>query len=141
MPGHPDFDRLMQGVIPYLAIEECAKAIAFYEKAFGAITHGVVHKDEQGHVMNATLEINGGILMLMDARPDLGIPEMSKATNIGTTMQLVTPDGDLWWNRAVEAGCTVTHAFKTEFWGDRYGRLRDPFGLDWAINEPAKPQP
>ena len=60
------------------------------------------------------------------------------ATSKGMTLQLVTYDGDMWWNRAVAAGCTVTMPFTEQFWGDRYGRLRDPFGLDWAINEPGK---
>ena len=46
-------------------------------------------------------------------------------------------DGDLWWNRAVEAGCTVAVPFQKMFWGDRWGMLADPFGLIWAIDEPA----
>ena len=135
MNARPDFDRLMQGVIPYLAIDGCEKAIAFYQKAFGAILHGDAVKDQSGTVMNATLEINGGILMLMDTMPNIGDEGMA-ATARGTTMQLVTRDGDLWWNRAVAAGCTVTKPFVPEFWGDRYGRLMDPFGIAWAINEP-----
>jgi PhnB protein len=139
MTENADFERLMQGVIPYLAMEDTEKAVAFYQKAFGAKPRGQIFKDDQGKVMNATLEINGGIMMLMDARPELGIPEMNKATNTGTTMQLVTNQGDMWWDRAVAAGCTVTQPLKLEFWGDRYGRLRDPFGIDWAINEPGRP--
>ena len=51
---------------------------------------------------------------------------------------MVVSDGDFWWSRAVEAGCEVVMPFKLEFWGDRYGRLRDPFGIDWAINEPSQ---
>lgn len=136
MTERPDFCRLMQGVIPYLAIDGAEQAIAFYKRAFGAIQHGDAVKDETGVVMNATLEINGGILMLMDTMPNLGTPEGMAATAQGTTMQIVTDKGDLWWNRAVDAGCTVTQDFKPEFWGDRYGRLIDPFGIAWAINEP-----
>ncbi len=131
----PDFARLMKGVIPYLTIDGVDRAIAFYQTAFGAILHGEAVKDDKGCVMNATLEINGGVLMLMDPMPtpdDEGLP----ATGQGLTMQLITDDGDMWWNRAVAAGCEVTHPFQLEFWGDRYGRLRDPFGLSWAINEP-----
>lgn len=136
MTGKPDLDRLMQGVIPYLAVDGAEQAVAFYQKAFGAIQHGDAVKDERGRVMNAVIEINGGAMMLMDLMPEIGTPEGLAATSQGATMQLVTRDGDFWWNRAVAAGCAVTQPFKLEFWGDRYGRLRDPFGLAWAINEP-----
>lgn len=136
MTDAPDFGRLMQGVLPYLAIDGCEAAVAFYEKAFGAILHGQLVKAPNGKVMNATLEINGGIMMLMDAVPGAETPEIQPACNQGLTLQLITRDGDFWWNRAVAAGCTVTQPLKLEFWGDRYGRLQDPFGMAWAINEP-----
>ena len=60
MTEKPDFTRLMQGVIPYLAIDGAERAAAFYTRAFGAIQHGDAVKDEAGRVMNLTLEINGG---------------------------------------------------------------------------------
>lgn len=135
MTDQPDLARLMQGVIPYLAIDGAEAAVAFYSKAFGATLLGDLTKDEGGTVMNASLAINGGVLMLMDTMSNIG-PEGLAATSQGFTLQIVTDQGDLWWDRAVAAGCTVTQAFKLEFWGDRYGRLRDPFGLTWAINEP-----
>jgi uncharacterized glyoxalase superfamily protein PhnB len=137
MTAEPDMDRLMQGVIPYLAIDGCADAIAFYRQAFGATLLGEAVADDSGHVMNATLVINGGALMLMDTMPNIGDEGMA-ATARGLTMQIVTRDGDLWWNRAVAAGCTVTKPFEKEFWGDRYGRLMDPFGLAWAVDEPGE---
>lgn len=137
MTDQPDMDRLMMGVIPYLAIDGCEKAIAFYQKAFGATLLGEAMKDESGTVMNATLAINGGTVMLMDTMPDIGEEGMA-ATARGMTMQIVTRDGDLWWNRAVAAGCTVTKPFEMEFWGDRYGRLMDPFGIAWAVDEPGE---
>jgi PhnB protein len=129
MTEKPDFARLMQGVIPYLAINGAEQAAAFYKTAFGAVQHGDTVKDDKGRVMNLGLEINGGMIMLMDARLQGGTPEELPATSQGTTMQLITRDGDLWWNRAVAAGCKVTLPFHLEFWGDRYGRLEDP--LDW----------
>lgn len=132
MTERPDPDRLMQGVIPYIPVERAEEAIAFYKRAFGAIQHGDSVKSDDGRILNAGLEINGGMMMVMDH-----FPEAQTRPVQGVTMQLVTRDGDLWWTRAVAEGCTITQSFKTEFWGDRYGRLRDPYGLDWAINEPA----
>ena len=136
MSEQPDFTRLMQGVLPYLAMPDAEAAAGFYIRAFGAIQHGPAVKDEAGVVMNLTLEINGGCIMLMDVMPGLGTNEGMPATSQGMTLQLITHEGDLWWDRAVAAGCTILHPLTLEFWGDRYGRLRDPFGLDWAINEP-----
>ena len=132
-----DMARLMQGVIPYVAIEGARKAIDFYAKAFGAEVLGEPAKDESGVIMNASLAINGGVLMVMDTMPHIGA-EGEAATDKGMTLQLVTDKGDFWWDRAVAAGCVVTQPLKQEFWGDRYGRLRDPFGLMWAINEPGE---
>lgn len=127
--------RLMQGVIPYLAVQGADDAIAFYRRAFGATLRGDVHRDERGRVINATLEINGGALMLLDHMPELG--EEPLRGSHSCTLQLVSDEGEAYWNRAVAAGCTVTMPFDIQFWGDRYGRLEDPFGLAWAINEPS----
>jgi PhnB protein len=52
-------------------------------------------------------------------------------------MQIVTDKGRFWFDRAVAAGCTVTMPFAPQFWGDTYGRVKDPFGIDWAVNEPS----
>jgi uncharacterized glyoxalase superfamily protein PhnB len=135
MKDQADLTRLMQGVIPYLAVDGAEKAVEFYTRAFGGKLYGDIVKDDSGKVMNACVEINGGMVMLMDIMPNMG-DEGMRATSQGLTLQIITYEGDLWWNRAVEAGCIVTQTFKPEFWGDRYGRLQDPFGLSWAINEP-----
>jgi uncharacterized glyoxalase superfamily protein PhnB len=128
--------RLMQGVIPYLAIDGANEAIAFYRKAFGALMHGdAAPMPGTTRIANASLVINGGVMMLSDTFPEMGQPAAKGGR--GFTMQLVVDDGDMWWNRAVEAGCEIVTPFAKQFWGDRYGQLRDPFGVDWAINEPS----
>jgi uncharacterized glyoxalase superfamily protein PhnB len=85
--------------------------------------------------MHCHLEINGGSLMLADCFPEHG---MGHQPSHSFTMTVVVPsDVDSWWKRAVEAGCEVTMPLEKQFWGDRYGALRDPFGVNWAFNEPA----
>lgn len=127
--------RLMQGVIPYLAIDKADDAIAFYKKAFGAVVRGEEARDDQGRLMNLSLEINGGCLMLMDHMPELGDPPAKGSQSF--TLQLVSAEGRKMWDRAVAAGCSVEMAFEKQFWGDEYGRLVDPFGLTWAILQPS----
>tara|TARA_R110002020_G_scaffold18931_33_gene65574 strand:- start:102 stop:524 length:423 start_codon:yes stop_codon:yes gene_type:complete len=128
-----DYKKLMRGVIPYATVDGADKAIAFYTRAFGAVPQGQITRSDDGRVLNSAIEINGGLVMLMDPFPEYG----SGPSGGTLLLQLVIVDGDLWWNRAVEAGCEVISPFKLEFWGDRYGRVRDPFGLEWAFNEPA----
>ena len=128
--------RLMQGVIPYIAVEGADDAIAFYKRAFGATLVGDIARDERGRILNATLDVNGGALMLLDHMAELGEPPARGSHAF--TLQLVTVEGDAFWDRAVKAGCTVAMPFETQFWGDRYGRLEDPFGLVWAIDEPSQ---
>jgi PhnB protein len=127
-----DMARVMQGVIPYLSVDGADKVIAFYEKAFGAKDLGTMRSEDGKHVMHSQLEINGGALMLSDA----AIMEGKQVTSNSYTMQLVTREGDTWWKRAVDAGCTVDVPFAMQPWGDRWGKLRDPFGISWALLEP-----
>lgn len=130
-------DRLMQGVIPYLTIDGADKAIEFYQKALGAKVFGdIVRGDDSGKVMNASLEINGGILMLNDHFPDMGEPPAKG--RMGYMMQIVTLDGQAFWDRAIAAGCEIIAPFEAQFWGDRWGRFVDPFGIDWGVNEPGQ---
>ena len=128
-----DMARVMQGVIPYLSIDGAAKAIAFYENAFAAKNLGDMKTEDGKHVMHCQLEINGGALMLSDAAID---PSGGQKPSSSYTMQLVTREGDMWWKRAVAAGCKVVTPLEMQFWGDRYGRLSDPFGISWALLEP-----
>ena len=129
-----DYKRMMRGVIPYATVDGADEAMNFYTRAFGAVPQGQITRSDDGRILNAAVEINGGLIMLMDPFPEHGSRPSSGSNFL---MQLVIIDGDLWWNRAVEAGCEVVSPFKLEFWGDRYGRVRDPFGLEWAFNEPA----
>lgn len=134
MSGPSDYKRLIRGVVPYATVDGVDKAIDFYTSAFGAVQHGEPVRSEDGRVLNVSIEINDGMVMLMDPFREHGT-EPSSGSNF--LLQLVIGDGDLWWDRAVKAGCEMLSPFKLEFWGDRYGRVRDPFGLEWAFNEPA----
>lgn len=127
-----DLERVMQGVIPYLSVDDADKVIAFYEKAFGAKDLGTMRTEDGKQVMHSQLEINGGALMLSEA----SLMEGKQVVSGSYTMQLVTREGDRWWKRAVDAGCTVDVPFAMQFWGDRWGKLRDPFGISWALLEP-----
>lgn len=118
------------GVVPYLQVDGAAKASDFYVRAFGAREVLRHPPDAQGRTMHIHLHLNGGSVMLSDAYPEHGVPPVAPA---GYTLHLQVQDIDTAWKRAVEAGCEVLLPLQLMFWGDRYGQLRDPFGVRWSM--------
>ncbi len=124
-----------RGVIPYLGLAgRAAEAADFYIRAFGGRDLGRVPDEERpGRLMHAQIEINGGMLMLTDCQADweeAGLPR-------GFHLQIVTAEAGPWWEQALAEGCTVKVPLEQQFWGDRWGMIEDPFGILWAVNEPA----
>lgn len=136
-PRYRPEDRVMQGVIPYLSMPGQAGAAAdFYVRAFGAADIGRMPFDDRpGQFMHIQLQINGGALMLTDNEMMAGPSDGGDPIPRGH-LQLVVADGQVWWDRAVAAGCTVLSPFERQFWGDDWGLLADPFGLKWAVLTP-----
>ena len=119
----------------YLVVSDANAALAFYAKAFGAEeTFRLAAPD--GRIVHSNLSLNGGQIMVSDSFPEFhgGKPRDPKSLG-GTpvTIHLQLPDVDAAFARAVEAGCTVTMPLADTFWGDRYGRLLDPFGHEWSL--------
>lgn len=125
----------MKGVIPYLNLQGAAEAIEFYKRAFGATEFARMPAEDGQRIIHGHLIINDGSLMISDVFPEHGF---AWEPSTSFTMQLVVDDIDSWFRRAVDAGCTIGMDVQVMFWGDRYGTLKDPFGVNWAINEPAK---
>lgn len=127
-------DRIMQGVIPYLSLAgKAGDAADFYAKAFGAKDIGRMPFPDQPGYMHLQVEIHGGALMLtdhVDERSEAGSPLRRGH------LQLVVPDGQAWFDRAVAAGCEPLMPFSRQPWGDDWGMVRDPFGILWAVLTP-----
>lgn len=126
---------VLGGVVPYLTVDGAMRAAEFYARAFGAALVGHYPVDEQGRTMHVHLHLNGGSLMLSDAYPEHGHPWKPAQ---GFTLHLPVTDVDAWWERAVAAGAEVVLPLQEMFWGDRYGQLRDPFGVQWSMSAPAQ---
>ncbi len=123
------------GVIAYLQLDGAMKAAEFYRRAFGAELAGAMPPDDKGRTMHVHLYINGSSVMLADFYPEHGHPSVKPQ---GFVMTLEVDDIDAWWRRAAEAGAEVVLRVSEMFWGARYGQLRDPFGVLWAINQPIR---
>lgn len=121
---------LKGGIVPYLMLDGAAAAIGFYQRALGAEEVGKRTKMEDGRILNARIDVNGGSVMLMDPMPEHGYPAVApQAINL----HLQVDDADRWFDRAVAAGCTVLMPMELQFWGDRYGMVKDPYGVTWAF--------
>ncbi len=122
------------GVVPYLQVDGAVKAAEFYTKAFGAEIEAIHPPDDKGRTMHAHIYLNGSSIMLSDAFPEHGHPHQPAA---GYNLTLILGEGiDEWYRQAIDAGCTAVMPPQDMFWGDRYGQLRDPFGVLWAMNQP-----
>lgn len=129
--------QVLGGLVAYLNVDGALKAAEFYAKAFGATTAHSVPPDEKGRTMHAHLYVNGSSLMLSDFYPEHG-HAMERPQAFTLQLILKADEIDAWWQRAVDAGCTVAVPLDVMFWGDRWGMLKDPFGFAWAMNAPVK---
>lgn len=123
----------MQGVTPGLSLSDASAAAAFYAKAFGARELNRIPAQDGRRLLHCHLAINGGSIMINDAFPEFGCALQAPQ---GYVIHLQVDDVESWWNRAVEAGAEVVMPLQVMFWGDRYGQIRDPFGVLWSLGAP-----
>lgn len=117
---------------PYLTVRDAPRAIEFYKQAFGAQERGVM-KDPGGKVMHAELIIGDSIVMLADEFPQAGVVSPQAIGGSASGLHIYVEDVDSAFDRAVKAGGIVEMPVTDMFWGDRYGKLKDPFGHKWSI--------
>ena len=117
---------------PYMTIRDAARAIDFYKQAFGATERGVM-KGPDGKIMHAELMIGDSIIMLADEFPEYGALSPESVGGSATGLHIYVNDVDNAFDRAVKAGAQVEMPVMDQFWGDRYGKLKDPFGHKWSI--------
>jgi PhnB protein len=119
-------------ITPYLIVRGAARAIDFYQKAFGA-EEIMRMESPDGMVMHAEIRIGDSLVMLGDEDPKMGntSPQTLKGTASG--LMIYTENCDSLFERALRAGAEAVMPPTDMFWGDRYGRLVDPFGHKWSI--------
>jgi uncharacterized glyoxalase superfamily protein PhnB len=122
---------------PHLVVNGAAEAIEFYKRAFGAEEIARMPfpgKNGQTKLGHAELRISDSKLYLADEFPDYGSVGPSGGRS-PVTIHLYVTDADATFARAVEAGATVSMPLADMFWGDRFGKLVDPFGHHWSVAE------
>jgi PhnB protein len=128
-------------LIPHFTCSNAAAAIQFYKTAFGAEEVARHADPKSDKVMHATLKINGGTVMLNDDFSGQMNSKCETTEALGGNpfvLHLQVDNADAWWDKAVSAGASVEFPLADQFWGDRYGMLKDPFGIKWSIAHPIK---
>ena len=121
------------GVTPYVNLRDARAAIELYRRAFGAeVLHEVPAQDGK-RLMHCCVRLNGGHVFMSDPFPEHGCPAVEPQ---GFTLHLQVADADAAWKRAVDAGLEISMPLGVQFWGDKYGQLRDAFGVTWSIGGP-----
>lgn len=124
-------------VTPRLVLSGAAKAIEFYRRAFGAEEVGERFTGPDGGIIHAELRIGDSIVMITDE----GDPEprerspRSPGGGVGAIMATYWENVDAAWERAVAAGAEVLYPLDDQFYGERGGRLRDPYGQQWMLSQ------
>lgn len=121
-------------VTPQMVVRKAAEAIDFYRRAFGAEElHRHLGPDGKS-IIHAALQIGDARVMLSDEFPDWGVKSPQSLGGTPVSLHLYVPDADTAFQRAIKAGATVTMPLSDQFWGDRYGKLQDPYGHQWSIS-------
>jgi uncharacterized glyoxalase superfamily protein PhnB len=122
----------MNPITPYICVSPAARALEFYQKAFGA-KEVMRLAEPDGKIGHAELEIAGGLIMLSDEYPDYGCRSPKPGEGSTVSIHLTVPNVDEFVDRAAKAGATVSRPPKDEFYGMRSATLTDPFGHRWIV--------
>jgi uncharacterized glyoxalase superfamily protein PhnB len=117
---------------PQLSVNGAAAYIDFLKRAFNAVEIAR-SPGPGGKLMHVEVRIGDSLLMFADDfAAEFGLPPLAQG-RLPFHLHLYVPDADAIWNQAVAAGCEVLMPTADQFWGDRYGHVRDPFGFLWSI--------
>jgi len=125
---------------PHLVVDDANAAIDFYVKAFGAVEVGRIPGPD-GKLIHGAVQIDGATVMLADDFPEMSDGKSMTPKALGgtpVTIHLTVTDVETRFQQAVDAGATVVMPLADQFWGDRYGMVRDPFGHQWSLGQPVR---
>ena len=119
--------------IPYLIVKDGPKAIEFYIKAFGAVEHFRLPGPDEWSVMHCEMAIGDSTFFVSGGFKGMDVAWPSETQWPAFSMHVVVENADAAFQQAVDAGCRVIMPLANAFWGDRYGKLADPYGHQWSI--------
>jgi PhnB protein len=126
------------GLTPILAVSDAHAAIDFYTRAFGATEIARIAAPDAKRLIHVRMSVVGTIFVFMDEMPELTSSESHfhsphRLHGTSVTLHLQVADAEALWRQALDAGATGVIPLAKQFWGELYGRLRDPFGHEWTV--------
>src|SRR5688572_4400836 len=122
----------LQTITPYLSYRDAAAAIDFYKRAFGA-TELMRLAEPSGRIGHAELKIGNALFMIADEYPDYGAISAETLGGSPIKLHLYVADVDQFAERALAEGASLVRPIADQFYGDRTGQLKDPFGYTWVV--------
>ena len=119
-------------VTPSIVVRDAAKAIDFYKEAFGAEEIGRMAAPD-GSIMHAEIKIGDSLVMLGEENEQWGTKSPLSTNGNPGSLHIYVENVDASFDRAIKAGAKVRYPLEDAFWGDRYGKVTDPFGHEWGI--------
>ena len=116
----------------YLIVKDARKAIDFYIKAFNG-KGGTCMTAPDGSVMHGEVIIGNSTIMLSQENPEWHMKSAETLGGSPASLHIYVEDCDAVFQHAIESGCTEVAPVEDMFWGDRYGKVLDPFGFQWGI--------
>jgi PhnB protein len=120
-------------VSTYLIVKNSVEALEFYRKAFGAEPGVRMPTPDGKSTMHAEMKIGNSTVMLTDENPQWGAQAPETLGGSPSSLHIYVTDADALFKKATQAGCEVIYPINDTFWGDRYGKVKDPFGHQWGI--------
>lgn len=120
-------------ITAHLNVNGAAAYVDFLKRAFNAVE---INRSPGpgGKLMHVLVRIGDSMLMFADDfSQEFHMPPFVQG-NLPFVLTLYVPDADATWAQALTAGCEVKVPISDQFWGDRYGHVKDPFGFVWAIS-------
>ena len=124
----------VQQLFPYLIVRDCPAAIEFYKQVFSA-TENMRLTEPDGRIGHAELMFGPAMVMLAEERPEHGIQSPLSSGGGGSMLHLHVANVDDMTSRAATAGAQVLAEPKTQFYGERSSKIRDPFGHIWMLGQ------
>ena len=119
-------------VTPALVVRDAAAAIDFYKRAFGAEEVDRMLGPD-GSIMHAEIKIGDSLIMLGEENEQWGTRSPQSLGGVHSSLHIYVEDADASVDRAIKAGASMRYPMEDAFWGDRYGKVTDPFGHEWGI--------
>jgi PhnB protein len=116
-----------------LTVSPCREAIEFYKAAFGAEDAMPPMIGPDGLIAHAEIRIGDTVVMLSDELPDSPSQSPRSAGTTTAVLFLYTDDVDSMWDKAIALGASEVYPLELQFYGDKGGRVEDPFGHQWAL--------